>query len=116
MSFEGGCHCGAISFTVDAEVPTKALSCNCSICRQKGLLLAFFPADKFRLTRGEDALRTYEFNAHKIAHRFCETCGSQPFSAGKSPDGSEMRAVNLRSVPSVNLERLELQHYDGASK
>jgi hypothetical protein len=116
MSFEGGCHCGAVTFTVDAEVPTKALSCNCSICRQKGLLLGFFPADKFSLTRGEDALSTYEFNTHKIAHRFCMTCGSQPFAAGKNPDGSEMRAVNLRSVPSVKLESLELQHYDGASK
>lgn len=116
MSFEGGCHCGKVAFTVDADLPSKALSCNCSICRQKGLLLGFFPADKFGLTRGEDALTTYGFNTHKIAHRFCKTCGSQPFASGKNPDGSEMRAVNLRCVPSANLESLELQHYDGASK
>jgi hypothetical protein len=116
MSFEGGCHCGAVTFSVDADVPTKALSCNCSICRQKGLLLSFLPADKFTLTSGENALTTYEFNAHKIAHRFCMICGCQPFAAGKNPDGSEMRAVNLRSVPAVDLDALELQHYDGASK
>jgi hypothetical protein len=116
MSFEGGCHCGAVTFSVDADIPTKAVSCNCSICRQKGLLLAFFPVDKFTLTSGEDALTTYEFNAHKIAHRFCMVCGCQPFAAGKNPDGSEMRSVNLRSVPAANLEGLEIQHYDGASK
>lgn len=116
MAFEGACHCGAVTFSVDAEVPTKALSCNCSICRQKGLLLGFFPVDKFTLTSGENALTTYEFNTHKTAHRFCMICGCQPFAAGKSPDGSEMRAVNLRSVPCVDLEALELQHYDGASK
>ena len=116
MSFEGGCHCGAVTFSVDADVPTKALSCNCSICRQKGLLLSFFPAHQFTLTSGENALTTYEFNAHKIAHRFCMICGCQPFASGKNPDGSEMRAVNLRSVPCINLEALELQHYDGASK
>ena len=115
MSFDGACHCGAVKFTVDAEVPTKALSCNCSICRQKGLLLSFFPASQFALT-GEDSLTTYAFNTHKIQHRFCRVCGSQPFAAGKNPDGSEMRAINLRCVPSVSLEDLELQHFDGASK
>jgi hypothetical protein len=52
----------AVTFGVDAEVPTKALSCNCSICRQKGLLLSFFPAEKFTRTSGENALTTYEFN------------------------------------------------------
>jgi hypothetical protein len=64
------------------------VSCNCSIRRQKGLLLSFFPADKLTLTSGENALTTYEFYAHKIGHRFCMVCGSQPFSSGKTPDGS----------------------------
>jgi hypothetical protein len=116
MPFDGGCHCGAVKFTVDAELPRQALSCNCSICRQKGLLLGFFPAARFTLVSGEDALSTYEFNTHKIQHRFCRVCGSQPFAFGHNPDGSEMRAVNLRCVSSVKLESLELQHFDGANK
>jgi hypothetical protein len=85
-------------------------------CRQKGLLLSFFSADKFSLASGQDALSAYEFNTHKIQHRFCKVCGSQPFAFGKNPDGSEMRAINLRCVPTVKLESLELQHFDGASK
>jgi hypothetical protein len=116
MSFEGSCHCGAVKFTVDADLPTKAISCNCSICRRKGLLLSFFPADKFALVAGEGELTSYFFNTRKIEHRFCKVCGSQPFAFGKNPDGSEMRAINLRCVPSVNLEALELQRFDGASK
>jgi hypothetical protein len=114
VSFSGGCHCGAISFSVDADLPNKALSCNCSICREKGLLLGFFPADKF--TASGEAPTIYLFNTHKIEHRFCKTCGVQPFAYGKNPDGSEMRAVNLRCVPAVDLEALELQYYDGAAK
>ena len=112
MSFDGGCHChcGAVKFSVDAD-PRRL-----SICRQKGLLLSFFPVGKFTLVSGEDALTTYEFNAHKIQHGFCRVCSSQPFAFGTNPDGSEMRPVNLRCVPSVNLEGLELQHFDGASK
>ena len=42
--------------------------------------------------------------------------GSQPFSSGKTPDGSAMRALNLRCVPSIDLGALELQYFDGASK
>jgi hypothetical protein len=114
MSFEGSCHCGAVQFKVDAPAPVKAISCNCSHCRRKGFLLSFFPAGQFTLSQGEEALRSYRFNTHKIAHRFCEVCGTEPFAYGANPDGSEVRAINLRCVPSIDLDALELQHYDGA--
>jgi hypothetical protein len=116
MSFEGSCHCGAVTFTVDAPTPESAISCNCSHCSRKGLLLGFFPADSFTLNSGEEALGTYTFNTGKIEHRFCETCGTQPFAYGKNPDGSEVRAVNFRCVPSIDPDKLDLKHIDGASK
>lgn len=115
MVYQGSCHCGAVEFTVQGEVPTSALSCNCSHCRRKGLLLAFVPADQFNLDNGEDVLEDYLFNQHKITHRFCGTCGSQPFAEGKGPDGAETRAVNLRCVPEADLDALELQKFDGAA-
>ncbi len=115
MSYEGGCHCGAVTFTVDAEMPEQAISCNCSHCRAKGFLLAFIPADQFSLTAGEEALATYRFNTHKLAHRFCTTCGVQPFAEGQGPDGSAVRAINMRAVPACDLDALEVQRVDGAS-
>ena len=114
MSFEGSCHCGAVTFTVEGDPPAKAISCNCSHCRRKGFLLAFVPADRFTLTAGEAALRSYRFNTHRIEHRFCGTCGVEPFAAGVGPDGSAVRAVNLRCVPALDLQALELQEVDGA--
>src|SRR3546814_2565667 len=69
MAFDGSCHCGAVTFTVDADAPETALSCNCSHCRRKGFLLAFLPADVFTLTSGEDALTDYHFNQHAILER-----------------------------------------------
>lgn len=114
MSFEGSCHCGAIQFTINAEPPTNALSCNCSHCRRRGALLAFFPVEQFTLTQGEDSLGSYMFNTHRINHRFCQHCGIEPFAYGANPDGSVVRAVNLRCVPSIDLDALEIQHYDGA--
>jgi len=115
MPFEGSCHCGKVAFMVDADPPNEAISCNCSHCRRKGLLLAFFPASQFRLTRGEGDLSGYWFNKHAIEHRFCATCGTQPFAHGKMPDGTPTRAINLRCVPSIDLETLKVQHFDGAS-
>lgn len=114
MSFEGSCHCGAVSFKVNAQVPTKAISCNCSHCRRKGFLLSFFPAEQFDLMQGADSLGSYKFNTHKIDHRFCQECGTEPFANGTNPDGSAVFAVNLRCVPSIDLDALELQHFDGA--
>ena len=116
MAFEGGCHCGAVAFTVDADLPDTAINCNCSHCRRKGFLLSFFPAEVFTLTRGEEALREYTFNTHKIAHQFCDTCGAQAFAKGVGPNGAEMRAVNLRCVPAADLAALKLQDVDGASR
>lgn len=116
MSFSGSCHCGAVTFIVDSDLPDAAISCNCSHCRRKGFLLSFFPADRFDLISGENKLRTYTFNTHKIEHRFCETCGTEPFAYGTNPDGSAVRAVNLRCVPSIDLDALNLEQFDGAKR
>lgn len=115
MPYEGSCHCGAVSFTVSGDVPTNAMSCNCSHCRRKGFLLSFVPADTFSLVTGEDALTDYFFNKHAIAHRFCATCGCQPFGLGKTPDGSEVAAINVRCVPAIDLDGLTIHKVDGAS-
>jgi hypothetical protein len=115
MAYEGNCHCGAVAFRVAEEPPTEAMSCNCSHCRRKGFLLSFVPSDSFSLVQGDDVLTDYYFNKHSIAHRFCSTCGCQPFGSGKGPDGSDMAFINLRCVPSINLEELTIQKVDGAS-
>jgi hypothetical protein len=115
MPFEGSCHCGCVRFSVDADLPAKGISCNCSHCRRKGFLLAFFPRELFSLERGAESLTTYTFNRHSIRHQFCRVCGTQPFALGKQADGTETCAVNLLCVPSVELEKLEIQPVDGAS-
>lgn len=115
MSFQGSCHCGAVKFSVDADLPKQAMSCNCSICRRKGMLMAFFPVAKFKLDQGEGALESYKFNKHRIAHQFCKTCGIHVFAAAISPDGTDNRAINLRCVPDADLDALAIQKFDGAA-
>ncbi|KPH59308.1 GFA family protein [Novosphingobium aerophilum] len=115
MAYSGSCHCGAVSFTVDADLPSEAMSCNCSHCRRKGFLLTFVPEDALGISSGEDALREYRFYKHKIVHRFCTTCGCQPFAGAQGPDGTPMAAINLRCVPEADLGKLAIRPVDGAS-
>lgn len=114
MSYNGSCHCGAVAFTVEGEMPGAAMSCNCSHCRREGFLLTFVPAGQFTLESGEDALTDYLFHKHAITHRFCSTCGAQPFAEGEQ-GGEPIRAINLRCVPDCDLDALEIQKVDGAS-
>lgn len=67
------------------------------------------------LSRGAEELETYTFNTHKLHHRFCRTCGVQPFAEGTSPDGADTRAVNLRCVPGIDLDGLKINKVNGAA-
>lgn len=114
MPLTGGCHCGRIAFTLDAEV-SEAIDCNCSLCRKRGGLLAFFPREALVLTTPETALGTYTFNHHRLRHHFCGHCGIAPFSEGEHPGtGAKTVAVNVRCLPAVDLARLEITAVDGA--
>ncbi|MBR0648836.1 GFA family protein [Roseomonas terrae] len=115
MAYEGSCHCGAVTFSVEGDAPAKAMVCNCSMCRRTGVMLAFGPRSSMTI-RGKDALREYHFHTHKIAHQFCTTCGIEPFAVGTAPDGTRTVAINLRCVPAIDLDALEIQHFDGASR
>jgi hypothetical protein len=85
---KGACHCGAFEVEMSLD---GLVECNCSHCCRKGFVRAFTPRSAFRLTRGEGATTSYVFNKHNIEHRFCKTCGVQPFGYGKGPGGSEWR-------------------------
>ena len=116
MSYQVQCHCGAVQAEVDADLPTEGISCNCSHCFAKGLVLTAIKRDQLKVTSGEESLRTYQFNRHVIDHRFCEKCGTQPFAQGLGPDGSSMAMINLRCAPDTDLGALKLIPFDGASR
>jgi hypothetical protein len=103
-----------VTIDVDTDRPAEAISCNCSHCRRKGLLLTFVPRDKVSV-EGEEALGEYRFNKRVIAHRFCTTCGVQPFAEGPGPNGPGAM-INLRCVRDLDLDALKIIPFDGASR
>ena len=114
MPIHGSCHCGKIAYRLDAE-PTEAIECNCSICRRKGALLAAFAADQFHLETARAEIAVYTFGKHVIRHQFCKTCGCAPFAEGTGPDGKAMVAVNLRCADDLDLAKIRVTQFDGAS-
>lgn len=114
MKYTGGCHCGKVKYEVEMNID-KPLSCNCSICQMKGTLLSFAPVEQFKLLKGQDSLTDYQFNKKQIHHLFCSTCGVTSFAKGKTPTGQEIRAINIRCLDGIDLEKFEIMKYDGRS-
>jgi hypothetical protein len=114
--YTGGCHCGAVRYTVELDLSQPVLSCNCSMCGRSGTLLSFTPAEKFHLEQGSDSLTDYQFNKHVIHHTFCKVCGIKSFARGVGPGGKEMAAINVRCLEGVEPSQLQIKEFDGRSK
>jgi len=115
MKYTGSCHCGAIQYEVEADIK-EVLECNCSICRRRGYLLAFISREQLKLKTPESKMATYTFNKHVIKHRFCPVCGSGVFGEANDPKGNPTAAINVRCLDNVDLGKIKINHYDGASK
>jgi len=110
-TYEGGCHCGAVRFSV--VVDQHKDDCNCSICRKKGFLHLIVPQDKFVLLQGTDELATYTFNTGVAQHKFCRVCGMHPFYIPRShPDCID---VNVRCLDGDVLSQFEIVPFNGAN-
>lgn len=112
---KGSCHCGAVTFEVEAEDLSAVTACNCSMCGRSGAWMVFVPESAFHLLSGEDKLSDYQFGRKHIHHPFCSVCGLKPFSHGTSPKGGKMIAVNVRCVEGLDLRGLAPSWFDGAN-
>ncbi|HRO15263.1 MAG TPA: GFA family protein [Paracoccus sp. (in: a-proteobacteria)] len=110
--YTGSCQCGAIAFQADADLD-HAITCNCSRCRRLGAVLVVVPAPAFVLTR-DGPITEYMFGHHSISHRFCPTCGIQPYALGEQ-DGRPIVAINCNCLDGVDARALDSQAVDGAS-
>lgn len=110
----GGCHCGRVRYEVTTDL-SQVVACNCSICTKRGLLLTFVGPRQFTLHAGRDELADYQFHRGVIHHRFCPVCGVESFAEGKTPDGKDMIAINVRCLDDVDVDALLLTPFDGKS-
>lgn len=114
--YSGSCHCGHVKFEADLDLSGGVISCNCSICRRSGALLAFTTPEHFKLLAGDDAVSDYQFNKKIIHHLFCKNCGVRAFGTGTGPNGKQMYSINVRCLEGVELDQLKVNHFDGKSR
>ena len=114
QTYNGSCHCQAVSFTVDLDL-AQALQCNCSICSRLGAVWAFSPKSKMTLKSGADMLGDYQFGKKHLHHRTCLRCGIESFAEGVAPDGTPTVGINLRCLEGVEVEKLTPRQHDGRS-
>lgn len=111
MSVTGGCHCGAVRFTVEVPQEVELLDCNCSICRKSGYLHLIVPEADFVLDSGADGLISYRFGTGAAEHLFCAVCGIKSFYRPRShPEGW---SINFRCLDSGHGLTAAIRPFDG---
>ena len=121
ITHSGGCHCGRVRFEVDAPEVLSIDDCNCSMCSRTGYLHLIVTKDRFRITKGADAMTTYTFNTGIAKHLFCTACGIKSFYVPRShPDGISVNArcldagtVTGMTVAAVNGREWEKHYTEG---
>jgi len=110
MRYQGACHCGRVTFELEAPERLEVDDCNCSICSKSGFLHLIIPKSQFTLLRGEESLETYCFNTGVAKHYFCGTCGNKPFYIPRSnPDGIDVNVRCLDPIP----KNMSITLFDG---
>lgn len=112
QTYTGSCHCGNVRYEAETDI-SQAITCNCSHCGRKGLILTFVPEEKFKLLSGENDQTLYHFNKGVIDHLFCKTCGVESFGRGIAPDGTKTVALNIRCFEGIDVHDLKPQQYNG---
>ena len=107
----GSCHCGRVTFEVDAN-PCELTDCSCSLCRRKGsIYLKISEIDALRILSGEAELSVYEFNTKTAKHYFCRVCGIHPFHRPRF--APERWSVNARCLEDLDLSAYPHTTFDG---
>ena len=113
VTHRGGCHCGRVSFEVEASPDIEAYECNCSICHCTAYLHLIVPASRFRLLTGDEDLVSYRFNTAVANHLFCRTCGIKSFYVPRShPEGF---SINVRCLDPTGISSVSVTPFDGAN-
>ncbi len=99
MQISGQCHCGAISFTAQAD-PAKVLVCHCTDCQQfsgapfRAVLPV--PADQVQVVGQPKVYVKVAESGNRRAQAFCPECGTQLYAT--EPDAPKVLGLRLGCI------------------
>ena len=96
------CHCGEIEaeININGDLP-KIIKCNCSICKRKNAIMGMVKSEDFKIAKGEDKLKLYQFHSKVAKHYFCSNCGIYTHHNSRANPG--MIGINLGCVDEINI-------------
>ena len=103
-------HCGSIEAEINLEAnPEKILRCNCSICKRKGAIMSMVKNDDFKITKGAEKLKLYQFHTKVAKHFFCTICGIYTHHNPRSnPSMTGFNIGCIEEIDSFNLKNILL--------
>lgn len=108
------CHCNKVEIEVKIPEPlTKALRCNCTLCKRKSAVMTMVAPEDFKIVKGQDFLKLYQYHTKVAKHYFCSNCGIYTHHNPRS--NPLMYGINLACVEEINtLELKNVSINDGA--
>lgn len=106
---EATCHCGAVRIEVP-RVPEQLTSCNCSICRRLGWIVAYYGMSEVTIHGETD---TYAWGDRMLRFHRCRVCGCATHWWPENPTRDRM-GVNARLLPPEALAGSRIRRFDGA--
>lgn len=95
------CHCGEIEAEINLKDNfEKILRCNCSLCKRKGAVMSMVKNENFKITKGSDKLKIYQFHTKVAKHYFCSVCGIYTHHNPRS--NPAMTGFNLGCIDEIN--------------
>jgi hypothetical protein len=94
--FEGGCHCGAVRYSIDRR-PTWSMICHCRSCRKVSgaPLMGWVTSAMAALTFTMGAPKAYA-SSPGVTRGFCGTCGAQlTYAREDEPDSMDIATASL---------------------
>ena len=99
------CHCGLIEAEINIDNLNKILRCNCSLCKRKGSIMSMVKNEDFKVVKGEENLRLYQFHTNVAKHFFCSKCGIYTHNNPRS--NPSMTGFNVGCIDEIDSFKLK---------
>ena len=103
------CHCGQVEAKINIEKIYKFLRCNCSICKRKGAVMSMVKNEDFKIIKGEETLKIYQFHTKVAKHFFCSNCGIYTHHNPRSnPAMTGFNVGCIQDLDSIDIKDIQL--------
>ena len=101
------CHCGGVEIQVTLPETgfEKLMRCNCSLCKRRGYIMTPVDPKNFKIIKGQDFLKLYQYHTKVAEHYFCSKCGIYTHHNPRS--NPAMTGFNVGCINDIDVFEIE---------